>query len=364
MGQIEQCVSRFGVTRSRACDVHAPGESIAEWRIFMCAMGGWVRVLPNPFHMVKYGYQPLLFIFDMERDMNLRQIEAFRSVMRLGSMTAAAEVLFTSQPNISRLIAQLELSTGLTLFKRAGVRLIPTQEGQAFFQEVERAYVGLDSLKLSAKNIRNLGTGRLRVAAVPSTGLSMIPQVLKAFTESRPELTVSLHVNSSPTVEQWVKSQFCDVGIVVKPGDVDSQQIELLSEVAAVCVLPASHPLASRASITFTDLEGETFVSLCHGDGTRALVDGLFEQAGVERVMTVEAQYSAINCEMVALGMGITLAHPLVARDYRHRDIVIRPFVPQILFPTYVMWASPQARTKLSEEFVDTLKAFYRNIVF
>jgi DNA-binding transcriptional LysR family regulator len=300
----------------------------------------------------------------MERSMNLRQIEAFRSVMRLGSMTAAAEVLFTSQPNISRLIAQLELSTGLTLFKRAGVRLIPTQEGQAFFQEVERAYVGLDSLKLSAKNIRNLGTGRLRVAAVPSTGLSMIPQVLKAFTESRPELTVSLHVNSSPTVEQWVKSQFCDVGIVVHPGDVDSDQIELLSEVAAVCVLPAAHPLARRKQITFTDLEGETFVSLCHGDGTRALVDGLFEQAGVERVMTVEAQYSAINCEMVALGMGITLAHPLVARDYGHRDIVIRPFVPQILFPTYVMWASAQARTKLSEEFVDTLRAFYRSTVF
>ena len=67
--------------------------------------------------------------------MNLRQIEAFRSVMRLGSMTAAAEVLYTSQPNVSRLIAQLELSTGLVLFKRAGVRLIPTQQGQALFQE-------------------------------------------------------------------------------------------------------------------------------------------------------------------------------------------------------------------------------------
>jgi DNA-binding transcriptional LysR family regulator len=293
--------------------------------------------------------------------MNLRQIEAFRNVMRLGSMTAAAEVLYTSQPNISRLIAQLELSTGLSLFKRAGVRLIPTQEGQAFFQEVERAYVGLDSLKLSAKNIRNLGTGRLRVAAVPSNGLSVIPRVLKTFTDSRPELTVSLHVNTSQTVEQWVKSQYCDIGIVVHPGDVSSHQIELLTQVPAVCVLPSNHRLAKRAQITFTDLEGEVFVSLCHGDGTRSQVDGLFEQAGVERVMAVEAQYSAINCEMVALGMGITLAHPLVARDYLHRDVVVRPFRPDILFPTYVIWPIAQARTKLAEEFVETLKAFYRD---
>jgi len=293
--------------------------------------------------------------------MNLRQIEAFRSVMRLGSMTAAAEALYTSQPNVSRLIAQLELSTGLVLFKRAGVRLIPTQEGQAFFHEVERAYVGLDSLKHSAKNIRNLGSGRLRVAAVPSTGMSVLPGVLKTFVDSRPELTVSLHVNSSPTVEQWVKSQFCDIGIVVHPGDVNSQQVELLAEMAAVCVLPRSHPLSERSQITFTDLEGQGFVSLCHGDGTRSVVDDLFEQAGVERVMAVEAQYSAINCEMVALGMGVTLAHPLVARDYLHREIVVRPFKPDILFPTYVIWPTAQARTRLAEEFVDTLKAYYRD---
>ncbi|SEQ16458.1 DNA-binding transcriptional regulator, LysR family [Pseudomonas sp. NFACC02] len=291
--------------------------------------------------------------------MNLRQIEAFRSVMRLGSMTAAAEVLFTSQPNVSRLISQLEASIGLTLFKRAGVRLIPTQEGQAFFHEVERAYVGLDSLKLSAKNIRNLGTGRLRVAAVPSMGLSVIPKALKTFTDSRPELTVSLHVNSSPTVEQWVKSQFCDIGIVVHPGDVSSQQIELLAMMPAVCVLPRSHRLAANEQITFADLDGETFISLCHGDGTRSLVDGLFEKAGVERVMAVEAQYSAINCEMVALGMGVTLAHPLVAADYQHREIVIRPFKPDILFPTYVIWPPAHARTRLAEEFIETLKMLY-----
>jgi DNA-binding transcriptional LysR family regulator len=92
-------------------------------------------------------------------------------------------------------------------------------------------------------------------------------------------------------------------------------------------------------------------------------VDGLFEQAGVERVMAVEAQYSAINCEIVALGMGVTLAHPLVAKDYRHRDIVIRPFRPDILFPTYVIWPTAQTRTQLAVEFVDTLKAYYRDAV-
>jgi len=186
--------------------------------------------------------------------------------------------------------------------------------------------------------------------------------VLKTFTSTRPELTVSLHVNSSQTVEQWVKSQFCEIGIVVHPGDVVNHQVELLAEVPAVCVLPAAHPLAQRESITFGDLHQQPFVSLCHGDGTRALVDRLFEQAGVERVMAVEAQYGAINCEMVAHGMGITLVHPLVARDYLHREIVVRPFRPDILLPTYVIWPHTENRTLLAEDFIDTLKAYFRQL--
>ena len=144
--------------------------------------------------------------------MNLKHIEAFRAVMLAGSMTAAARELFTSQPNISRLITQLERETGLLLFQRSGVRLIPTSEGNAFFREVERAYVGLQGLTNAAAQIKNLGSGRLRIAAMPSAGLTLVPHVIKRFQELRPEVTVSLHVNTSGTVNHWTSSQFCDLG--------------------------------------------------------------------------------------------------------------------------------------------------------
>ncbi|RYH18807.1 MAG: LysR family transcriptional regulator, partial [Alcaligenaceae bacterium] len=55
--------------------------------------------------------------------MRFNQIDAFRAVMLSGSMTAAARELYTSQPNISRLISQLEMETGLTLFERKFGRL-------------------------------------------------------------------------------------------------------------------------------------------------------------------------------------------------------------------------------------------------
>ena len=58
--------------------------------------------------------------------------------MMTGSMTAAARWVHTSQPHVSRLIAQLEAITQFPLFDRNGSRLTPTQDGSRFFQEVEK----------------------------------------------------------------------------------------------------------------------------------------------------------------------------------------------------------------------------------
>jgi DNA-binding transcriptional LysR family regulator len=95
---------------------------------------------------------------------------------------------------------------------------------------------------------------------------------------------------------------------------------------------------------------------LCHGDGTRAQMDEAFERAGVERVLAIEAQYSAICCEMVRSGMGVTLAHPIVAQDFAGPGIAIRPFTPAVVFPTYLLFPPHQPRARLTLEFVDVLR--------
>jgi DNA-binding transcriptional LysR family regulator len=193
--------------------------------------------------------------------MNLKHIEAFRAVMVAGSMTSAAKELFTSQPNVSRLISQLERETGLMLFQRTGARLVPTSEGTAFFREVERAYVGLQGLANAAAQIRNLGTGRLRIATVPSAGLTLVPRAIDRFQRLHPGVTVSLHVNTSSTVNHWTASQFCDLGVAVYVSEASTCEVELLSNLAAVCVLPAGHPLAKKSVIKPADLQGESFIS-------------------------------------------------------------------------------------------------------
>ena len=65
-----------------------------------------------------------------------RHIEIFHAVMTSGNLTAAAELLHTSQPTVSRELARFEKVIGLRLFERVRGRLHPTVQGLRLFEEV------------------------------------------------------------------------------------------------------------------------------------------------------------------------------------------------------------------------------------
>lgn len=285
--------------------------------------------------------------------MKFKEISAFQAVMRSGSMTAAATELYTSQPNVSRLIAQLESSTGLTLFTRNAGRLIPTEEGLAFLREVERAFVGLDTLKDAARNIRQFGKGRLRIAAVPSLAMTVLPLVLQRFHADYPGVNVAMETGSTQLVADSVGSRYCDLGLVsfLPPAAVtDAQPV---AELAGCCVLPPGHRLASLDVITPADLAGVSFISMSHGDGLRAAVDAAFADDD-RRVMHFETPYGATICKMVGLGLGVGIVNPLVARMHA-AEVVVRPFRPRIPFVSYLLLARNRPANVLADRFIERL---------
>lgn len=265
--------------------------------------------------------------------MNLRQIEAFRAIMLRGSMTAAAQELRTSQPSISRLIAELEASTELKLFERKAGRLTPTDEGLTFYREVERSFFGLDDLAQAARDIRFFGTGRLRIAAMPAMALGFVPKVIRRFTDKFPNVTISLQMRSEATVTRWTSSHYCDVGFVANIVASPSIEVRHLYNLPGLCALPPGHRLASQGVIVPQDLEGETFISLALEDNARSRLDHLFDQLGVKRHLALESPFGATICALVGQGLGIGIVNPIVADDYRHTGIIFRPFKPDIVFP-------------------------------
>lgn len=290
--------------------------------------------------------------------MNVRALEAFRAVMRTGSMTGAARIIHTTQPNISRLISMLEGDLDLQLFIREGNKLHVTEEGVAFFKEVEQHYSGLRALRDAARTIRQLGGGRLHIAVAPALSHGFLARVVATFTRRHPQVTVSIRTCNSHMVEQLVSSQLCDLGLaafigrhVVEPG----LEAERIASIRGVCIVRDDHPLARRPVVHALDLDGEPFISIARQNGSREHVDSLFEQAKVTRKIEIEAENASTICHLVAQGLGVSVLSALIAEDFSCHGLVVKEFRPALDFPITLLRSCHRPRSLLVAAFIACL---------
>jgi len=291
--------------------------------------------------------------------MNIRAIEAFRAVMKTGSMTAAARIIHTTQPNISRLISNLETELALKLFIRDGNRLHVTDEGVTFFKEVEQHYAALVALKNAARTIKQFGSGRLYIAVAPALSHGFLAGVVAEFSRRYPQVVLSIRTCNSYMVEQLVNSQLCDLGLAAYIGHVTEPGVESerIASVRGVCVLPGGHPLASRDVIHASDLEGVPFISTARQDGSREYVDSMFAQAKVNRRLEMEAENVSTICHLVAQGLGVSVVTSVTARDFVDKGLVLREFSPPVHFPITLLRSNHRPQGLLVTAFVECLLA-------
>ncbi len=288
--------------------------------------------------------------------MNLRQLEAFRAVMRSGSVTNAAQSLHLSQPAVSRLIADLERSVGFRLFERIrGSTPVATPEAEAFFQEVERSFTGLQALRRIANDIRNFRSGNLRIACLPALSTGFVPTVIGRFLEEHPEVRVQLQTRSSSTVRVWVAAQQFDLGLATPAGDMEGLVSEPFLSARGVCVLPPGHRLGTRAVIGPADLAGEKFISLALEDPVRAKVERAFEAAGIEPDTVVETQYAMTICGLIRRGVGCAILNPISAVDFEPHGLILRPFEPAVSFDYMLYRPAHRPPSLIARRFIELL---------
>lgn len=288
--------------------------------------------------------------------LNVKQVEAFYRVFIAGSVTAAAQQLYVSQPAVSRLVADLELAVGLTLFERKNRRLFPTPEGRMLFNEIEKTFVGLEKIASRAEEIRSFRSGSIRIAAMPALSFSILPTVIKEFTLACPGIHISHNLSSSESVFDWLGSHQMDIGIAALPAHKTVAQIELLPSPPCCCILPAGSALAHHDVIAPQDLAGVPFISLMASSMLRRRIDAVFQAAGVQRQMVMETPYSLSAMQFAKLGIGTTIVDPFSARALVDDSIIVKPFVPEIPYEFGLLFPGSAALSLAAQKFVDMLR--------
>ncbi|MFZ6814824.1 CysB family HTH-type transcriptional regulator [Undibacterium sp. Rencai35W] len=242
--------------------------------------------------------------------MNFQQLRSIREAARCGyNLTEVANVLFTSQPGVSRQIRELEEELGVDIFERNGKRLTGlTEPGKDILKIIERLLIEAENLRQAGDDYSDQTKGTLTIATTHTQARYVLPKVVQGFRSAFPDVRIALQQSSPEHIAEWVLSGKADVGIATEGL---SQFKDLVSfpcyEWNHVIVVPDGHPLLRKTPITLEDLSNYPLITYDVGFTGRGHIDQAFQQAGLRTDIVLTAMDSDVIQQYVALGLGVGL---------------------------------------------------------
>ncbi|WP_244610292.1 LysR family transcriptional regulator [Microvirga pakistanensis] len=286
---------------------------------------------------------------------NLRQVEAFRAVMLTGGMTAAAELLGVTQPAVSRLVREFEVSSGLSLFERRGNQITPTPAAATLLAEVERSFAGLSRIADLAQAIRTQAAGSLRIAVLPALASGTLPRFLGQFLRDRPQVHASVLGMPSHLVVEAVAAGQAEFGYAAGPLERPGFLVDPIPS-AAVVALPKGHRLESHPIIQPQDLANERLIGIASGTLFRSRIDTAL--AGINCSTLIETPLTYTACVLVAEGAGVSIVDPFSAGEFTDRGVVVRPFEPWIESGIVQLRLRQRLPTPLAQSFMEAFATY------
>lgn len=261
----------------------------------------------------------------MKINLSMRDIETTLVLGRTLNFRQAASQLHVSQSALSTQILRIEESLGVRLFDRTTRNVRLTAAGQVFMQQAALLQAAFRGAIDAVTGIASAERGQVAVAALPSLAARMLPRVLMAYHQARPEVALKVFDTLSGPAFDLVRAGDVDFALTAAdPQQADLQYEPLLSD-RFVLLIPSAHPLArSPGPLRWADTASAPHVSMTHPSSVRQYAEWAFLQNRIRFQPVFEAERLATIAAMVECGFGVAALPEIAAGTVRQAGIVER----------------------------------------
>ncbi|PJC86748.1 hypothetical protein CSW98_07075 [Vibrio sp. HA2012] len=188
--------------------------------------------------------------------MDFKEFEYVIAIAEEGSISAASDRLYLSQPSISKFLKKLEDRLGTPLFIRtsSGVRL--TYAGEIYVQNAQSILQQYRRTKNQLRDIENLENGRVDFGTSSYRGSYLLPDILKQFHDRYPNVDVIIHEHDSKKLETMIADGKLDLALVAKT-DYEKYAHEKILADEVVIVTDQNHPVSKFARKSTNTSDGQ-----------------------------------------------------------------------------------------------------------
>ena len=286
--------------------------------------------------------------------MDIEDLRYFVTGAECGSISAAAEMLYTSQPHVSQVIKRLEKELGAELFVRRNNRIHLTDAGQRFYEEVSASLQQLDNAVERLQQPKSMESAHLHLLV---TALRVrTAEMLSQFRRSHPNVTFTVW----STAESAEGSKPYDLCISDKaPGPEYDSSIPLVErQVDLYAAMSPNHPLAHRQLIALEELKDEPTVSNSTSPLQKPVGDLCMEHGFTPNVVVACDDLQCLQ-RYIRSGTGIAITAPYSWPDMGDPHIRFVKIDAQLSQQISIYWDSRKPREPVWFQLTEQLQSYF-----
>jgi DNA-binding transcriptional LysR family regulator len=292
--------------------------------------------------------------------MQLKQLEEFIAVVQAGSVRSAARKLGVTQPSLTKAIQRLEEDVGSPLFVRTGQGVSLTEFGNVLLPHAEAIQAELQRANEELGHLRGDSESIISASTTPVAGTTIVPDAIRIFRQSFPNVTVSVLDGLSPPGMSLLRIGAVDFYVGSAPGvqnDRSLSSIQLMPNPLIIACRPG-HPLRHAKSLA--ELVGAEWAFAGPTGFRGELLDEAFRKQGLPLPRSVTHCASFTSLISVAAASDI---FTLVAQRMFSKGPFTQVLVPVTIegfrieiSPIRVVWKASNRQTPAAKAFVESLQ--------
>lgn len=288
--------------------------------------------------------------------MDIRILKYFLAVAQEESITKAAEVLHTSQPNLSRQLNDLEAEVGKKLFERGSRKITLTEEGMFLCKRAREIVELLERTEADLSLFDEATSGDVYIGAAETHAMRLVAHAMQALRATYPQILFHIFSGSTVEVVEQLNKGLLDFGILVDPVDPQKyDHIRLPVNDTWGILMRRDSPLAKLESIRPEDIRDKPLLCAQQMLDANEISGWLGEDFKNLNVVTT---FNLITTPamMVEEGLGYTFTFDKLVNTTGDCNLCFRPLEPKFETGLYLVWKKYQIFTKAAKAFLEQIR--------
>lgn len=242
-------------------------------------------------------------------NINLDLYRIFYVIAKSGSISAAAETLFISQPAITFQIKKLEDQLGISLFTRTKHGVILTDDGKVLFDYVKNGIESITNGENALSNLKNLESGIIRIGASTTVCRHVVMPYLEIFHELYPKIDIQIVNNLTSNLLKDLRNGNLDILFLNMPMDENKDlKIIPITDVQDIFVGNKKYYDLTNGKLNLNNLNSFPLIFQKLPSNTRAYLNNYLKKNNVNLKPQLEVVSYNLIMDLVKAGFGIGYA--------------------------------------------------------